>query len=49
MEETEEAFRRDREAYLTELQARLSRLDDSSGSNNMETYRTWLRVSVVVS
>lgn len=27
MEETEEAYRRDREAYLTELQARLRRLD----------------------
>ena len=26
MEETEEAFRRDRESYLTELQARLRRL-----------------------
>ena len=26
MEETEESFRRDREAYLTELQARLRRL-----------------------
>jgi len=28
MEETEEAFRPDREAYLTELQARLRRLND---------------------
>ncbi|HWN99020.1 MAG TPA: hypothetical protein VNS63_07085 [Blastocatellia bacterium] len=27
MEETEEAFRRDREAYLTEFQARLRRLN----------------------
>ena len=27
MEETEEAFRHDREAYLTELQARLLRLN----------------------
>jgi hypothetical protein len=27
MEETEEAFRRDRESYLTELQARLRRLN----------------------
>jgi hypothetical protein len=30
MEETEEAFRRDRESYLTELQARLRRLNDFS-------------------
>lgn len=28
MEETEDAFRRDRESYLTELQARLRRLND---------------------
>lgn len=28
MEETEEAFRRDRESHLTELQARLRRLND---------------------
>jgi hypothetical protein len=28
MEETEEAFRADREAYLTELQARLRKLND---------------------
>lgn len=28
MEETEEAFRRDRESYLTELQARLRRLNE---------------------
>lgn len=28
MEETEELFRRDREAYLTELQSRLRRLND---------------------
>ena len=28
MEKTEELFRRDREAYLTELQSRLRRLND---------------------
>jgi hypothetical protein len=38
MEETEEIFRRDREAYVAELQARLLRLNDFP-TNNLETLR----------
>ncbi len=34
MEETEEIFRRDREAYLTELQSRLRRLNDFRQQQN---------------